>query len=65
MHQFGFKLKFISGFVPERTAVQIWNIWHLVPWKKESGLMGDLDVMMNIQSRVRRGRLIEEIADEN
>jgi hypothetical protein len=59
------KWKLICGFVPERTAVQIKILWHSVPWKKESGLMSDLDATMNIRSRIWRGGLIDEIACEN
>jgi hypothetical protein len=55
MHQLVYKWKFMSGFVPNE----------LVLWNNESGSMGDLDGMMNIESRVRRGEFIEKIAGEN
>jgi hypothetical protein len=64
VHQIGFKWKLLSGFVPKRTVVQIKDHWHSVVWKRESPLMNDLNMMMNIQLRVRRGGLIEEIASE-
>jgi hypothetical protein len=50
VRQLGFKCKLISGFVPERPAVQLKNHWDSIPWKKDSGLMGDLYVIMDKRS---------------
>jgi hypothetical protein len=46
VHQLAFKWNLLSGFVSEHPAVQIKNRQHSVLWKKESGLMDELKVMI-------------------
>jgi hypothetical protein len=56
----GMKWTMINKALGDRTLLQVKNGWYSVLWKRELSVFYDIDMMMRLRSRVRKG---ESIAD--
>jgi hypothetical protein len=55
------KWTIISKALGDRTPLQLKNRWYSVQWKRKLSVFDDIDMVMTLKSRVRKGESITDL----